>query len=281
MSKEGKHHYIPKFYLQHWAGTDGRLWQFSRPYARVKPKRVYPDETGFVHGLNTVPDLAPGDAQYVETEFLQKVDDKASRALRAMVEEPQRSEKMPIELSVGWASFLYSLIVRSPEVLARMQVQFDAERARLVACRNDGDANRTETGTPLPRASIKAVEILPTLLSSKLVIRGIVEMRWAVKSTMTATYPMLTSDRPTIMTNGLSEPTSHIAIPLSPTFLFFATRSEQTFRMINSMTPDQTVLAVNSKVSEQAITFVYGIDDKQLRFVANRLGRRVQSTPFG
>jgi hypothetical protein len=47
------------------------------------------------------------------------------------------------------------------------------------------------------------------------------------------------------------------------------------------MSADLTVEAVNSKVSEQAINYVYGIDDRQLRFVANRLGKRIQSTPLG
>jgi uncharacterized protein DUF4238 len=36
-----KHHYIPVFYLKQWAGADGRLCQYSRPYNRVKPKRVH------------------------------------------------------------------------------------------------------------------------------------------------------------------------------------------------------------------------------------------------
>ena len=33
-----KHHYLPVFYLKQWAGKDGRLCEFSRPYKNVKPK---------------------------------------------------------------------------------------------------------------------------------------------------------------------------------------------------------------------------------------------------
>jgi hypothetical protein len=40
-------------------------------------------------------------------------------------------------------------------------------------------------------------------------------------------------------------------------------------------------LAVNNQVSQQARKFVFGADDKQLRFVANRLGKRVWSSPLG
>jgi Protein of unknown function (DUF4238) len=54
MSKEGKHHYIPVFYLKQWAGADGRICEFSRPYDRVKARRVFPDATAYVHGLNKI-----------------------------------------------------------------------------------------------------------------------------------------------------------------------------------------------------------------------------------
>jgi hypothetical protein len=47
-----------------------------------------------------------------------------------------------------------------------------------------------------------------------------------------------------------------------------ATRNAETYSKINAMSADLTVEAVNSKVSEQAINYVYGIDDRQLRFVA-------------
>jgi len=47
MSKEGKHHYIPVFYLKQWAGVDGRVCEFSKPYDRVKPRRAHPDGTAY------------------------------------------------------------------------------------------------------------------------------------------------------------------------------------------------------------------------------------------
>src|SRR5580692_1218431 len=49
--KGDKHHYIPVFYSKEWAGPDGRLCEYSRPYDVVKPKRVHPDGTGYVRGL--------------------------------------------------------------------------------------------------------------------------------------------------------------------------------------------------------------------------------------
>jgi hypothetical protein len=51
VGKGEKHHYIPQFYLNRWAGTDGRLCEYSRPYDIVKPKFVHPSGTGYERGL--------------------------------------------------------------------------------------------------------------------------------------------------------------------------------------------------------------------------------------
>jgi hypothetical protein len=48
--KDQKHHYIPEFYLKQWAGPDGRLCEFSRPYKRVLPRMTHPGGTGFSRG---------------------------------------------------------------------------------------------------------------------------------------------------------------------------------------------------------------------------------------
>jgi hypothetical protein len=60
-----------------------------------------------------------------------------------------------------------------------------------------------------------------------------------------------------------------------------AAKSDETRRAIASMSDDKIIEVVNHKVSEQAIKYVYGMDDRQLRFVANRLGRMIPSTPLG
>jgi hypothetical protein len=83
--KGTKHHYIPVFYLKQWAGTDGRICEFSRPHREVKPRRVHPDGTAYVRGLYTVPGIAPHLAEYIERRFLLKSDSAASDALRFML----------------------------------------------------------------------------------------------------------------------------------------------------------------------------------------------------
>jgi hypothetical protein len=69
--KGEKHHYIPSFYSREWAGADGRLCEYSRPYKQVVPRWTHPDGTGYVRGLYTVPKNDPHLSEYIETSFFQ------------------------------------------------------------------------------------------------------------------------------------------------------------------------------------------------------------------
>lgn len=250
------------------------LCQFSRPRGELRSRRVHPDGTGYEHGLYSVPDLPSDQVQYIETVFLKRLDDRASKALDAMLHDPSAVHQLPIKAKVAWASFLYTLLIRTPEILATMQTRVDEERARMAA----------EPGREVnlhPNVRLRSQELIPQLAASRLVVRGLIEMKWTARSVKSADYSMLTSDRPYIMTNGIAHAEGHIAIPLSPAVVFFATRSGQTFEEIDSMTPDQLVTGINSKVSEQAVRFVYGVDNRQARFVSNRFGKRIQSSPLG
>jgi hypothetical protein len=83
------------------------------------------------------------------------------------------------------------------------------------------------------------------------------------------------------MTNGLNAPNAHVAIPISPTRFFVAAKSNETYSEIRAMTSDQLVRTSNDKVVQQARRYVYGRDTSQLRFIQNRFGRMIPSTPLG
>src|ERR1700730_11752891 len=118
MSKEGKHHYIPVFYLKQWAGDDRRICEFSKPYDRVKARRVHPDGTGYVHGLNTIPGLPPHETDFLETHFLKITDDMAAKALPRLISNAAAVKTVP-KLRDGWSRFIASLMIRNPEMLTR------------------------------------------------------------------------------------------------------------------------------------------------------------------
>jgi hypothetical protein len=93
--------------------------------------------------------------------------------------------------------------------------------------------------------------------------------------------PIPISDgRPIIMTDGLVKSRDHLALPIGPRSLFVATNTEKSENLIRSMDPRDLMQQVNDRVASQARRYVYGTDEGQLRFVANRLGRQNPSTPL-
>ena len=286
--KGDKHHYIPVFYSKGWAGPDGRLCEFSRPYDVVKPKRVHPDGTGYVRGLYTVPRNEPIVAEFIEKEFFRITNSKASDVLRML------RTGQPIEWNSdnrsAWSRFIISLMIRSPDYVARMAAEvvgfFDPTSTDLNdkyrQIRRPTDPETYEeyialTGHPAGRASAIAMQ---TIIDSPRMGGHLNQMRWSIVTFKNARHTLLTSDRPIIMTNGLVKPRDHLAIPIGPLALFVATNIEESDNIIRNMNPRALMEQVNDRVASQAKRFVYGIDDSQRRFVANRLGRMALSTPL-
>lgn len=286
--KGDKHHYIPVFYSREWAGRDGRLCEYSRPYDVVKPKRVHPDGTGYVRGLYTVPRNDPRVAEYIEREFFKVTDNSASLVLAVL-----RSGQ-PIEWNSdnrsAWTRFIISLMLRNPEYVARMAAEvvdfFNPssselnERYREIRRPEDPETYEEYialTGHPAGRASAIAMQ---TIIDSPRMGGHLNQMRWSTLTFKNAKHTLLTSDRPILMTNGLVKPRDHLAIPIGPLALFVATNTEESDDIIKSMNPRELMQQVNDRVACQAQRFVYGTDDSQLRFVASRLGKMVPSTPL-
>jgi hypothetical protein len=286
--KGDKHHYIPVFYSQEWAGSDGRLCEFSRPYDVVKPKRKHPDATGYVRGLYTVPHNDAQVTEYIEREFFRVTDNSASLIL-AMLRSGERIEWNSDNRS-AWSRFIISLMIRNPEYVARMGAEvvdfFNPtsnelnDKYRKIKRPEDPETYEEYvalTGHPAGRASAIAMQ---TIIDSPRMGGHLNQMRWSTVTFKKAKHTLLTSDRPIIMTNGLAKPRDHLAIPVGPFALFLATNTEESDSIIKSMSPRDLMRQVNDRVASQARKFAYGTDDSQLRFVANRLGRMLPSTPL-
>jgi hypothetical protein len=286
--KGDKHHYIPVFYSKEWAGPDGRLCEYSRPYDVVKPKRVHPGGTGYVRGLYTVPRNDPRVAEYIEREFFKVTDDSASLVLA------QLRSGQPIEWNSdnrsAWTRFILSLMLRNPEYVGRMAAEvadfFDPTSTELndryQQIKRPEDPETYEeyialTGHPAGRASAVAMQ---TIIDSPRMGGHLNQMRWSTITFKNPEHTLLTSDRPIIMTNGLVKPRDHLAIPIGPLAVFVATNTKESDDIIKNMNPRELMQQINERVTSQARQFVYGTDDSQLRFVENRLGKMVPSTPL-
>jgi Protein of unknown function (DUF4238) len=296
MSDPMRHHYIPVFYLKRWAGADGKLCEYSRPHGETtKGLRKAPKSTAFVRDLYTIPGAPPEAAQFVEKRFMKLTDDWASRAVDVLLSRHwSETTEMDTRKRVGWARFLYSLVIRNPEYLIRIEKMaansilegLEESRAEYPLIRKENDPETFDEfkekylSNPM---NMSAQSLLPTLINSTRIIRAISDMRWSTCQFTDTDHSLLTSDRPVIMTNGLTAPGAHIAIPLSPSRLFFAVLQddEKAYNEIRKRPLNILVKSVNERMALQARRYVYGRDDSQLRFVAKRLGKMVAATPLG
>ena len=290
MSKAPKHHYIPVFYLKQWAGPDDRICEFSKPFDRVKPKRVHPDGTAFVRGLNTIPGLPPEEADYLENKFFQIADDGACRVLRLLV------GGSPVEFSIeqrsAWSRFLVSLVTRNPESVAKYLAAGEAVyRAAALRLQADYERHKRPEDPPTyeeyaaknsPNPAGRAgAHLLQRVTDSALIGNHIIRMRWMVLYDPRPPYPLLTSDRPVVMTNGISKPNSQIILPISPRHVFVATNNVETENYIRGiMHRQQLIQQINERTARQSRKFVYGCDDAQLKFVSKRLGMKWTADPL-
>jgi len=111
-----KHHYFPIFYQKRWAGADGRVCVYSRPYKKVKPNRKHPDSVGFQYDLYTIPGVDYETASHLERRFFLQTDNDAAQALARFETDPQTP--LDTRLRSGWSRFVMSLIHRAPEEVA-------------------------------------------------------------------------------------------------------------------------------------------------------------------
>jgi hypothetical protein len=117
-------------------------------------------------------------------------------------------------------------------------------------------------------------------MDSKFVGEHLNHMTWHVLTFGNAPRTLLTSDRPIMMTNGLTGPDAHLALPISPNHIFLAVNDNRVLRAIQAMNPREVLYNSNDRIASQAKKYVYGTDDTHLEFVEPRLGLELPSTPF-
>lgn len=290
MSKEGRHHYIPVFYLRQWArDSKGRLCEFSKPFDRVKPRRTHPDGTGYVDGLNTIEGLPPAELRYLEDVFFRIADDGAAQALQILLSPQPWS--FTTKLRSAWTRFIMSLMVRTPKSfekykeVARIVFKKSLERieADYEQRRRPEDpptyAEYAERYGPNP-AALTIVRVIQELSDNKELGSRINSMRWTVLSEPYPKFELLTSDRPMLVTNGIGPPRGELIMPISPFHIFVATNNIATENGIRSAWRSaQAIPKINDRVASQSRKYVWGTSDRQLSFVTKRLGLARRADP--
>lgn len=290
MRKLQKHHYIPEFYLKQWAGSDGRLCEYSQPHKSVKAQMKHPGGTGYVRGLYSI-EGAPVDlADVFESKFLSIADGTAAVALRRMISDAVIPP--PVE-KAAWTRFILTLFYRTPEGVSRTRglVQkfyeeqgFHELREAYESWRSPDDPETVEEYLALRGSSLmsrNSLLLMSTIMQSEKVGNRLMSMRWHLGRFTGLKNSLLTSDRPIVMTNGIGQDDSHLVMPLTPSHvLCIAGTDVEAQKIIARSQGGELARLMNDRIVRQARKYVFGRDDSQLRFVSNRLGEKAVCSPF-
>jgi Protein of unknown function (DUF4238) len=193
------HHYVPVFYLKRWVGKDGKLCVYVRPHDRVKTYRKHPDATGYKEDLYAISGAGDEIESHLEGRFLNSADNDAAEALDML--ETGRIASMDAHQKSAWSRFVMRLLHGNPEAVDRISAQAEEMlRANFAPFANDKEH--------VARTKVAALQ---TLMDSDLVGRQLNSMAWVVVP-LRSSYSLLTSDRPFVMTNGISGPDKHLGL---------------------------------------------------------------------
>jgi hypothetical protein len=285
-----KHHFVPIFYLKQWAGSDGRLCEFSKPRPGsnlVKPKMTHPSGTGYTRNLYALPDRTGTRAQVIEELFMKPVDTAAADVMAAF-NAGTRFTFNHREM-LGWTRFLMSLQLRHPDDLEAFQRHFAKRWGDISSADERAYARRRKKGMPsslsgiINQLSEKEIEtqgmgVLVDLIENPRIIQKISEMRWRGLFMPFNTPALLTSDRPLIMTDSLANQDSYILMPIGPKVLFSAVNTPEMTAKILQADPDKLVEKVNLKVVTQASRYVFAMSDRHRSFVQRWMSSERQAS---
>jgi uncharacterized protein DUF4238 len=281
-------HYIPIFYQKRWAiRSDGRVCVYSRPYKVARAQRKHPKGVGYQRDLYGVKNADAAVTSYLERHFFKMTDDVAARALAVIEAGPWKP--MDTTTRSGWTRFIMSLLHRNPEQVGRF-LHIVSQYVAILKPQYEKlyydkrDANHPSTfeefwQNALPDIVGRTwVNLIQTTIDSKFIGDHFNSLVWRVLN-FQSSYTFLTGDRPIIMTNGMNNVESHLAIPIGPRKLFIAAHTTDWADKLARDNADKLVTFVNDKIVRQARRFCVGVDDTHLSFFAKRFGEMLPSSP--
>jgi hypothetical protein len=271
-----KHHFIPIFYSKAWAGQDGQVVRFTKPYRSVIDRRVHPAAVGWEEGLYTIPDAPAEREQALEERFFKQLDNVAAVAHRKLIANPQI--KLDGRDLTAWSTFIMSLLHRSPEHLRSTK-----EAGKLMWRRALEELRDTGRATPEAveeylsasgsQEDVKAIlRNLPALISNPNIGQFLNDCHWIRVPIPADEIELLLSDDPLARTNGLRTEDGHVAMPLSPRHFLVAGYKRETVDRIGSMKIRHLVKNMNKWTVSRARHFVVASDTSQAHFIERHFG---------
>jgi len=284
MSEPKKHHFVPVFYLKKWCGPDGKVpFSMRQNDGSIRQGRVNPTATAFENRLYSYEKVPVKQRQELEKSFFgPKVDDKAAPVLAKLC--GGNVTDLSIEDRIHWTRFLIASRLRVPEIVNDLRKSGAEELRRsltedheeYLAIKEDDDASTLLEWTERNFVGLTdnfGLTILPGVITDPEHTKLIAGMHWWLEDVSEANVELLTSDRPLWVSTGLKKPNCLLALPLSPTRIFFASHKRSYQRTLKSIGANRLARRCNESLASQASRFVYGTAEAS--FIDRRLGRNL------
>jgi uncharacterized protein DUF4238 len=215
------------FYLRHWTGDDGKLWE----YRRGRPaRRAGPRETACEIDLYRAAGIFSFDpwTRSIETEFFQKIDNDGARVLQKLVSTAEVAE-LTREERGSWALFLNALHERSAHRIAAgtaaaLKLGEELKNEMLAAQRDPESRKRFQDAFDVMSnnrvlAARLHLESMVKSIEDPETMSFMLNLTWRVLSVAPG-FELLTSDKPLLVNFGTGGEPQVITLAISPRHLF-------------------------------------------------------------
>ncbi len=283
-----RHHYVPQFLLGVWADGrgDGRFlsFQIDRPGIPVTPRR--PRYTGFEEDLWALdrPNVAGMKQQAVEKILFRQIDNNAASVRQKLVDQGLRA--LTRAERSDWVRFLMSLRIRQPDLIR--EIVADSADGLRASLESQPDEYEAIAGEGYPPTLVEwangefpgliensGLSFLHELVAVEKIGEKFFGLKWWLWDFGDAKHELLLSDNPCIFTGALDAPNLIVALPISPTRAFLASRGMRVTANIRGLDSSTLATRLNFSSVLQARARVYSRTAGTRRFIENQIyGRR-------
>lgn len=277
MATHVEHHYVPRFLLEQWhTAPDDKLTSFRWADGQLVHRRYKAKSVAKERHLYSMERSLPAPNVQVEKDFWgPHIDDPAAvvhaKLLTAGV------SGLTLEDKKSWSPFLISLLIRVPHMMRHIRAR---GREILSAGLDEAPHEYLEMRGTEPEASLRewvekntpdvlddlGVMTLPELAFSERLNLSVLNVTWGTRSVRPARFDLLISDTPLIIA-GTLESSFLLALPISPTKVFFAFNDERTFENLKKLDHNEFVRSTNLSTTVAAHKYVYSTNGRQELFI--------------
>lgn len=279
-----RNHFVPQFLLSAWSegASDGMFQEFRLDLENLPTYRRVPKATAYQDNLYalTKPIIAGMSKHAIETNLLKHIDNDAARVRAKMVHQGLKG--LSIAERNDWVRFLMSLRIRQPDMVNKLKI--DSTQTLLQTLGNQPEqyqALAEEDDAPSLEEWVEhnfpgliencGLSFFRDFVVNEEIGTKLLHLRWWLWDFSDAKHDLLLADNPSIFTGSIDAPELIVALPISPTKAFLATRGDRTATMLRQQDIKTLAVRLNESSVHQARARIYARTATPKRFIMNRL----------